>query len=395
MPKERLTNQFVQLAYCPEGKKKIDYYDTVTTGFVLEVRCSGGKTYYLRYQDDHGRQKQHRIGAVGDISFDQARKQAQRLRSDVVLGGDPAAKKAIKRAVPSYATLAEQHLDYARTYQKTPSNTESVLRVHLLPRWGKLRLDEIKSQDIAKWFAEKRDSGLAPATVEKIRIVFNRSFELALRWNLPGLTGNPVRGIPRKKFANARERFLSPKEAERLQKAVAASSNPQLKNIVGLLLLTGARKSELLQAQWAHVDLEKRSWFIPTSKTGRSRHVPLSQPAIAIIEEMPRWEGCPWLLPNPLTLEPYSDVKRAWAAARKAAGLPDLHMHDLRHSAASFMINAGIDLYAVGRILGHADHQSTMRYAHVAPDTLMRAVEAGAAKLNVDWAGTGGQTNGV
>ncbi|WEK48187.1 MAG: tyrosine-type recombinase/integrase [Candidatus Andeanibacterium colombiense] len=93
---------------------------------------------------------------------------------------------------------------------------------------------------------------------------------------------------------------------------------------------------------------------------------------------------------KPTRLEPYTDLKHPWETARDAAGLPGLRLHDLRHSAASFMINAGIDLFAVGRILGHADHQSTMRYSHLANDTLMQAVEAGAAKLNVDWAGAGG-----
>ena len=127
-------------------------------------------------------------------------------------------------------------------------------------------------------------------------------------------------------------------------------------------------------------------WFIPTSKTGKSRHVPLSQPALDIIDQLPRFDKCPWLLPNPETRKPYGDIKRAWTTAREEAGMPDLHLHDLRHSAASFMINAGIDLFAVGRILGHADHQSTMRYSHLANDTLRKAVEAGAAKMNVGWA---------
>lgn len=381
MPIERLTNQFVQLAYCPEGKRKVDYYDDLITGFVLEVRPSGGRTYYLRYQDEHGRQKQHKIGAAHDITLAQARKKAKELRAQVVLGGDPAAKRKEKKAVPTYNELADQHLAYAETYQKVPENTASVLRVHLRPRWGKLHLDEITTQDIAKWFAEKRDAGLAPATVEKIRIVFNRSFELALRWKMPGITSNPIKGIPRRKFSNARDRFLSSEEAERLQQAVAASSNPQLKHIVGLLLLTGARKSELLKAKWQDVDLDRRAWFIPDSKTGKSRHVPLSQAAVDIINQLPRWEKCPWLLPNPETREPYNDVKRAWDTARRAAGMPDLHLHDLRHSAASFMINSGIALYTVGRILGHADFQSTARYSHVAQDTLLDAVEAGAAKM--------------
>lgn len=154
------------------------------------------------------------------------------------------------------------------------------------------------------------------------------------------------------------------------------------------MLLTGARKRELLDARWENVNAERKVWFIPDSKTGKPRHVPLSQAALNIIDQLPRFDNCPWLLPNPKTKRPFTDIKHPWETARAAAGLDGLHIHDLRHSAASFMINAGIDLFAVGRVLGHADHQSTMRYAHLANDTLMQAVEAGAAKMNVDWAGS-------
>lgn len=192
-----------------------------------------------------------------------------------------------------------------------------------------------------------------------------------------------MRGIQRPKIANARDRFLSSAEAARLLAAADASLNPQLGNIVRLLLLTGARKRELLDAQWEHFDLDRRAWFIPTSKTGKSRYVPLSQAALDVIEKLPRFKRCPWLLPNPETRRPYTDIKHPWETARAAAGLDGLHIHDLRHSAASFMINAGIDLFAVGKVLGHADHQSTMRYAHLANDTLLAAVEAGAAKMHL------------
>lgn len=312
---------------------------------------------------------------------------ARRLRSEVILGGDPAGEKSVKKSIPLYSELATQHIAHARTYQKCPGNTESVLRRHVLPRWGKVRLDEIKSQDIARWFGEKLGEGLAPATVEKIRVTLSRSFELGRQWEIPGTETNPVRSVPRKRFSNARERYLSAAEAERLFRALERSENPQLKHIVGLLLLTGARKSELLNAEWRHVDLERRAWYIPTTKTGKPRHVPLPQAAMDIMERLPRFKDCPFLVPNPSTLRPYNTLKRAWDTARREACLGDLRIHDLRHSAASFMINAGIDLYAVGRILGHADHQSTMRYSHLANDTLMAAVEAGAAKINVDWAG--------
>lgn len=380
MPKRKLDAACCLAATCQYGKKKTDYWDTETTGFVLEVRSSGGKTYYLRYIDPNQRQRQIKIARFEDITFAQAKKAAQRLRSEVVLDGNPAERKERKKAIPTYAQLAKQHIEHARTYQKRPENTEAVINGHLIPKWGKYRLDEIKQQDIAKWLAEKRKE-YAPATVEKLRMTLGRSFELGRRWDIPGAETNPVRGVPRKKFDNARERYLSATEARRLLEACERSYNPQLKAIVSLLLLTGARKSELLLAKWEHIDLERRSWLIPDSKTGRARRVPLSGPAVQVIKRLVQIPGCPWLLPNPETLKPYNTIKRAWATARAEAKLTGLRIHDLRHSAASFMINNGVDLFTVGRILGHADHQSTMRYSHLANDTLMAAVEAGAAKM--------------
>jgi len=158
---------------------------------------------------------------------------------------------------------------------------------------------------------------------------------------------------------NSRERFLTPEETVRLKAAVEASQNPQLQHIVGLLLLTGARLRELLEARWENVDVARRSWFIPTSKTGKSRYVPLSTPALAIIETLPRFKGCPWLVPNPDTRQPFVSIKHSWQHAIKEADLPGLRLHDLRHSAASFMVNSGVDLFAVGKVLGHASYQST------------------------------------
>ena len=387
MPKVRLDAAFCAAALCEPGKKKTDYWSsTDTPGFILEVRSSGGKTYYLRYFDQAGRQRQHKIGGHADISFDQARKAARRLRSEVVLGGDPSGAKEQLKAIPTYAELAEQHLAHAKPVMKSYHSLETIIRLHILPRWGKSRLDEITPQAVSKWLGEKAEEGLMPATVEKIRVMFGRSFELARRWGIPGSDRNPARGLTRPKFDNRRERFLTAEEAGRLLRAAGQSRNPQLRPIVGLLLLTGARVSELLHAEWRHVDLERKAWLIPVSKTGKSRYVPLSQAAIDLIEALPRLGGCPWLIPNLVTGKPLTTVKHGWQKARKDAHLGDLRIHDLRHSAASFMINAGIDLFAVGKVLGHADFKSTQRYAHVNNQTLMSAVEAGASKLTAQWA---------
>lgn len=164
------------------------------------------------------------------------------------------------------------------------------------------------------------------------------------------------------------------------------SRNKQLKYIVGLLIHCGCRVSELLNAEWSHFDLDRRLWRVAQSKSGKARFVPLSQGALDLIAELPRYKGCPYLIPNPKTLKPWVGIFMSWDTARKQAGMPDLRIHDLRHSAASFMAAAGIDLYTIGKVLGHANYKTTSRYAHLHSHQLIAAVEAGAAKLGVEWA---------
>ena len=382
MPKVNLTAPFCATAQCEPGKRKTDFYAESAVGFGVECRASGSKSYFQRYHDQNGRQRQVTIGAYGEITFEQAKRMAQKIRSEAVLGGDPAAKQT-KAKAPFYRDLAEQHLTHAASYQRSYDSTRRIIQNHVLPRWGKLRLDEIKQQDVTAWLAEKRRSGLAEASIEKVRLLFSRSFELARQWEL--FDGNPVKHVPRVKFNNARERYLSSEEANALRLACECSPNPLLASIVGLLLYTGARKSELLKAKWSDFDLEKRTWTLNMTKNGRGRHVPLSQAAMDIIGQLPKYPDCPWLLVNARTLLPLTDIKRSFMAARKLAGLDDVHIHDLRHSYASALVNAGVDLYQIGSLLGHRNVASTQRYAHVNNSTLMAAAEAGAAKLNVNW----------
>ena len=382
MPIVTLNAAFCAAAQCDPSKRRVDFYSDTQVGFGLECRASGSKSYFQRYHDPSGKQRQVTIAAYGEVTFDQARKAAQKIRSEAVLGGDPAAKKETKRAIPLYRELAEMHLTYAANHHRS-DGSQRIIRNHLISRWGKLRLDEIKQQDITKWLADKRQGGMAPATIAKIRTTLSKGFELAKQWEL--FDGNPTRHCPKEAYNNARERYLTSDEANALRLACECSTNPQLKNIVGLLLLTGARKSELLKAKWSDINLVKRTWTLNMTKNGRGRHVPLSQAAMDIIGQLPKYPDCPWLLANSKTLLPFTDIKRSFMQARRLAGLHDVHMHDLRHSYASFLVNAGVDLYQIGSLLGHRNVASTSRYAHVVGTTLMAAAEAGAAKLNVDW----------
>ena len=138
-------------------------------------------------------------------------------------------------------------------------------------------------------------------------------------------------------------------------------------------------------AKWSDVDLDKRTWTLNMTKNGKGRHVPLSQAAINIINQLPKYDDCPWLLPNPQTLLPFTDIKRSWMQARKLAGLEEVHLHDLRHSFASNLVNAGVDIFRVSKLMGHVNVASSTRYAYLASEQLMAATEADTAKLNVDW----------
>ena len=381
--KTKLDAAVVAAAECPPGRKRLDIYCTHNRGLILEVRPSGGKTYHVRYTDQHGDTRQAKVARADQVTFDQARKKARQMIAEAALGSDLTAAKKERRSIPAYDALADQHVASARTHMKSIKTLEGYMK-RIRKRWGKVRLTDIRQQDVATWLAELRAEGLAPATVEKTRVIFSRSFELGARWGVAGADKNPVKGVARPKFSNARATYVDSEQAARLLKAAAGSRNPQLPAIIGMALLTGARISELLSARWKDVDVDRRAWFIPISKTGRSRHVPLSQAAIDIVQRLPRPEGAVFLFPNPRDPKKHlTTIKHAWQTARNAAGLPDLRIHDLRHSAASFMINSGIDLFAVGKVLGHADHKSTMRYSHLANDTLLAAVEAGAAKLNL------------
>ena len=212
-------------------------------------------------------------------------------------------------------------------------------------------------------------------------------FKLGKRWGIPGTEINPLEGVKLPLCNNEIERFLTVEETKHLQKAVEASANPQLKYIVALLLLTGCRKRELLDAKWEDFQLHQRSWRIPMTKSGKARYVPLSKAALDVLAQVPRFPGCPYVVPNPDTLKPFVSIYHSWNYARRQAGLTDVRLHDLRHSMASNLVNSGKSLYVVAKVLGHAQERTARRYAHLSNETLLDAVDGAAAVMGADWAG--------
>ena len=173
---------------------------------------------------------------------------------------------------------------------------------------------------------------------------------------------------------NPYERYLTGDEAQRLMRALEKNDRPEA-FAIRLLLLTGARKSEVLKARWEHVRLDLRLHIVPLSKSGKPRHIPLSDEAITVIRSIPRQQGTPWLFPGHAPGKPLSDLYLFWNRLRRSIGLADVRIHDLRHTFASFLVNAGHSLYEVQKLLGHSDPRTTMRYAHLEQASLVAVAE--------------------
>jgi integrase len=374
MAKAHLTPKFVRDMTCPVGKKRLDFFDTELTGFLLEVRDGGGKTYHVRYRNQRGVVKQIKVGSAKVLKVEEARKQAQKILAQVSLGADPTEQKATLKAVPTFADfMAERYMPFVKGYKRSWMSDDSYLRNHLLPALGKKHLDEISKHDVIACHHGMRAKGYALGTCNRTLIMLRYALNLAVRWEIPGVTVNPTKDVPLFEDPNKKERFLSQEEAQRLYEAVRQSDNPMLQFIVPMLILTGARKREVLDSKWEDFDLARRQWRIPVTKTGRPRYVPLSDGVLRLLATMPHDDDCPWVFANPKTRKPYVSFFYSWDTARKQAGLADVRVHDLRHSFASFLVNAGRSLYEVQKILGHTQVKTTQRYAHLSQDTLIDA----------------------
>lgn len=388
MPTIELSAAAVQAIRATPRTKKETFFDESVTGFIVEARPQGGATYSLRYKDEYGRQRQYKIANAADVTFAEAKKEALRIKGRVSVGKNPQEERKANRRIPTLHELSVRYLEFVKANKKSHDIDERYLRLHLLPRFGKLHLDQLRQDEIVDWLTGKVRGGYAQATVNRWQVILGYMMRLAKQWGIPGAENNPLEGVKQKDPNNRLERFLKPAETQRLKQAVEDSPNPMLKYIVALLLLTGCRKRELLDAKWDEVDLDKKVWRIPTTKTGKPRHVPLSEDAIAVLKQVPRFAKCPYVVPNPKTLMPFQSIFNSWNSARRAAKLPDVRIHDLRHSAASNLVNAGQSLYVVAKVLGHTQTRTTERYAHLDSGVLLNAVNAASQITGTNWAGS-------
>ena len=346
------------------------YWDGELTGFGIRVRKSGRKNYVLQTRV-RGKLRWFTIGQHGPITPDEARVAALEILAQAKMGVDPRDADAKRKAEPVMTELGRRFLEeYVPSHCKPSTQGEYRRSVTLFidPAIGEMRIAEVERKDIAKLHFDLRDK---PYQANRTLGVLSKMFSLAEIWGLRPDGSNPCRHVKRYKESK-RERFLSPEETERLGEVLreAESEMPSAVAALRLLLLTGCRLSEIQFLRWEYV--KEDCIELPDAKTG-GRVVPLGPEARAVLADLPREEGNPWVIRGKLPGTHLTDLQHPWRRIRARAELDDVRIHDLRHSYASRALALGESLTMIGKLLGHTQVQTTARYAHLARDSIQNA----------------------
>jgi len=224
-----------------------------------------------------------------------------------------------------------------------------------------------------------KEEGLAAATCNHHIKLLKHCFNLAIDWGYAD--ANPIMRIKLFHEDNKVEHYLSDEQLAGLLHVLRTDANRSVCMIALFLLSTGCRLNEVLTAKWSDVDLEKGVFIVSAknSKSKRLRAVPLNDSALEVLKQLDMQQE--YLFMNHRTGQPLTTITKVWDRLRKAAGLPHLRLHDLRHQFASFLVNDGRTLYEVQQILGHSDPKVTMRYAHLSTKALREAANSAAVKI--------------
>jgi integrase len=353
------------------------HWDDEVAGFGCRVTAAGTKAYVFNYRvRGSGQQRRITIGQFPNWTVGAARGEAKRLRKLVDGGSDPRGEFEESKAAPTVADLADR---FEREFlpRKRPATQDSysrLLRLYIRPHFGlHTKVADVTYAHIDK-LHQKVTAGGSVYSANRCVAVCSKMFSLAIRWQMR--TDNPCRGIERNPESK-RKRYLAGDELKRLTTALAEHPDRHFAAIIGLLLLTGARRGEVLAMRWGDLTLakDKGIWSKPgsTTKQKTDHVVPLSAPAVALLSKI-KTRG-EFVFQSSGATGHIVEIKKAWASLCKAAGIAGLRVHDLRHSFASQLVSSGASLPLIGALLGHSSPATTHRYSHLFDDPQRAAVE--------------------
>ena len=357
------------------GTRGLTVIDRDLPRFGFKLAKNGTKTFFVRVLRPVGAPMTV-LGTADEMTAAEAREKALAAI---------AAAKAERETGPLFADFADEFMRrQARRWKpSTRENNRLMTRNYLLPFFGAMRVAEIARPDVRRWFdAMSGTPGNANRTLPVLSVMMRQ----AEFWDLRPQGSNPCRDMRRYKTV-PRERFLSPDELKRLGFVLDHAGDRQAAAAIRLLLFTGARSSEITGLRWDWIRGARA--VLPDSKTG-PKAVQLPPPARAVLNGLPR-QGR-FVFPNRKGDGPMTDLGLRWHKLRDLAGLDGVRIHDCRHTFASHAVMSGLDLYTVGRLLGHADTASTERYAHLADEHVRKAAGRISGIVNDAMTGSGKET---
>jgi integrase len=385
MATARITTELVEALQPGE-----QVWDKEVRGF--GVRRRGVDAVYCVKTRVKCRQVLYTIGRHGKGAWaaERARREAIRILGLIRDGKDPAAEKQAERKVPMLADFAARYLTEYAEKQKKPRSVEEDrrnLHLHIIPALGRHKLHDITKQDVARLHAKM---SATPIAANRVLALLSGIMSWAERVGERPDNSNPCRHIDKYK-EQARERYLNGEELARLGDVLASTAADwRAVAIVRLLLLTGARLSEVLTLRWDYIDQQTGTARLPDSKTG-AKTLFLSAPALEILATIPRMESNPHVIPGDKAGAPFVGIQKLWQRIRAEAELPDVRLHDLRHSFASAAVSAGDSLYITGKLLGHKQAVTTQRYAHLAADPAKAVADRTGGRIAAMMKGSGGE----
>ena len=372
-------------------------FDTDVRGFAACIYRGGGRAFTLDYRHA-GRQRRMTFGRWPEWSVSAARERAKEIRREIDAGADPLAQRGALREAPRVNDLIErycaQHLP--KLAERNAADQRASLAKLVAPVWGRKLVTDITPTDVDKLLNKiaegrarphkekpnNRARKLQPAKPTPVRAnrmgeVLRKMFTLAVEWGW--CADNPAQRFHRR-IETPRERFLSKEEITSLAAALDAAEDRRAADIIRMCMLTGARLGEVRQARFEQFNLEHLSWSKPPmmTKQRRAHRVPISDETAAIVRQrqLSVPGGTPWLFPGDTPGQPVQEVRRFWVQIQKQCALQDVRIHDLRHTFASLLVSGGASLEMIGKLLGHSQTQTTLRYAHLMESPLRAGVDA-------------------
>ncbi|WP_171032865.1 tyrosine-type recombinase/integrase [Fodinibius saliphilus] len=371
MPKRKLTFPFIDNYKSPEKRKEI--YDKVVDGMALRVTPTGHKSFVYRYRFGD-KVRRYTIGSFPEFSLAAARDKARELHRKIKDGIDPIEERKAKKYETDHETVSdladeykERHLPSLR--ESTSDEYRRLLKKEILPVLGDIPVDKLSRRHIIKLLdkiAVERGKGVLS---NRVRAVLSSMYSYGVDRAI--VEANPVLAVPkRKKSENKRERVYSKDEIRALWKAFEQQAEP-VQSIFKMLLLCGQRSGETRRMRWEHLDNDN-VWVIPASETKakRTHHVPLSDSAVKLIENLKILTGTTDYVfasqSNRVENQPVKWLQKAVKRIQNASKVKDFRVHDLRRTAASYMAKLGVDRTVLGKVLNHkglaGDDQVTAIY---------------------------------